>query len=412
MTSPKDYLESLLLSCPGFVGEIARSVDSHLKHSRPSISLPAALAFASAIKSGRVVSETGIECSLYVLSLAPTGYGKTTAQKVLEDIAKKAQIKDLFGLEPTSDTGLISGLKLQPRQLILWEEFGEALDDLSHSKNSPKATVLRAMTDAFSAAGRTLRGKQYADGHKNEAENIYLSVFGVSNEYSFYNSLNERFVHNGFLGRWLCFVPDKIKPDPRPLSPIEVSEECINWLRNIDIWRPAIGNLASAIKKDKKVIKLSTSPTYRSEFSNYDNLAETCETETERAFWIRAAEIFTKLCLILTDKHPEENSIQWCSLLVQELVSQQIARCNEFMMGNSEKAKDKAKFIRLIALGEEMPSAKLFKKAYRLALSSEEKSAMIDMLVESECWEEYKKKVSPTSKKETTFLKCVKIFKD
>lgn len=407
MSQAKDFLESLLLSCPGFVGEIARSVDSHLKHSRPSISLPAALAFVAAIKSGRVVADNGIECTLYVLSLAPTGYGKTRAQNVLEDITAKAGIKNLFGNEPTSDSGLISGLALQNRQLLLWDEFGEALDDLSNSKNSPKATVLTAMTKAFSSAGRTLRGKQYADGHKSEAENVFLSVFGVSNQFSFENAINERFVHNGFLGRWLCFVPDKNKPELKPCVPKPVSDECIEWLRRVDIWRPAVGNLASAMKKDKKVVPLSTFEAFRSGFENFDELAENCKSEVERAFWARAGELYTKLCLIFTDKTPKDEELTWCWMLVEELILAQIKRCKDLMGGNDDKSRAKDKYIKLIATGEEISQSELYRRSYRLPLSKIEKSDMNEMMIESGKWEVTTRKQSPNDRKVRKYYKCL-----
>lgn len=408
-------LERFLKTCPGHVGEIARSVDATLKVSRPSISLPAALAFCAALKCGRVVSQTGIEPNLYILSLAPPSFGKTQAQNALEDIAEAAEIEKLFAGVPTSDAGLISGLNNQPRQLLLWDEFGEALEDLAHAKNSPKATILSQIMIAFSSAGRIMRGKQYADGRTSIVDRPYLNLFAVSNEFSFFNSLTDRFVHNGFLARWLCFAPDKDKPWPRDRQQLFISPETLHWLQLVDAWTPSKnGNLGKLLKKEKKIVDLSKSITWASMSEGFDSLAEGSKTEFERVFWGRASELYTKLCLVFFDETIEEKDLNrespsyWCFELVLQSVKAQIERCQEKIGGTSDKERARDRYMALLEKGEEVTKTELSERSRRIALSRHEKNELTDLMVESGRWKiEYRFTASETSRK-TQFIKRIK----
>jgi hypothetical protein len=349
-----------------------------------------------------------------MMSLAPPSYGKSQAQKALEKIAGVAEITNLFAAIPTSDSALVNGLAAQPRQLILWDEFGEAMEDLAHARNSPKATILSAMMIAFSVAGGTFRGKQYADGRTTVSEGGYLNLFGVSNEFSFFNALTDRFVHNGFLARWLCFAPDVgAYAEPQKRASLEISTDALDWIRAIDGGEASRrGNLGRLFHKEKRVIDLSRSLVWEVFAEQLDYAAEHAKSEFDRIFWGRSAELYSKLCLVFLDEPSDEQTLDtksptyWAYDLVSYLIKEQIERCREKLSGTSEKERAKDRYMGLIAKGEEITRTELADRARRSALSTSEKKDLFEVMTHVGRWVVESRHTKEGDRKKTQYVRC------
>ena len=191
--------------CPGVVGEIARYIDSRLETHLPGVSLGTAISFVAALKSDKIQSQSGLISNIYTLCLAPPGTGKTTAQRVITEICAACEITPLLMGQPGSDSGLLKRLQKHPRQLLLWDEFGLALAEISKSSSSYRVAIIKVVMDLFSAAnsiyiGKELKGEERVDLHRPQ-----LSIGAASTPDMFFDTLTEYFINRGFVPRLLVF---------------------------------------------------------------------------------------------------------------------------------------------------------------------------------------------------------------
>lgn len=399
--------KKLLDSAPGHLGSIARAIDDSLKHSRPCLSLPAAITFCATLKSGRVFYGK-TEPTLYTLAIAPSAYGKSTVQQRLEDLATELQL-DIIGREPGSDSGLVRSLQRNPRQFCLYDEFGLAVAEFANGSASYRALMIRMILGLFSSSGRKYRGMSYATKDSIDIEAPYFNLFGVSTGSTFFPSLSNDFVHNGFLSRFFCFFSSENLPE-RSAIPFLVPDETKDWIKKIEQWEPKKGKLGQ-ILIEKKEVNLSKSDTYCLAIQKFEHKTEATKDEFERVFWARSGELFTRLCLVLIDETLEEElntkgSIWWAYELTEFCIYSAIKECRERLRGDNYRAKLYDGFLGLFVDDKEISLTDLGQKSHnnRLGLTSKERKEMIQELLEVGKIEELYIP-EPDSQKKTKFYK-------
>lgn len=376
--------KKLLDSAPGHLGIIARAIDDSLKHSRPCLSLPAAITFCATLKSGRV-HYGRTEPTLYTLAIAPSAYGKSTVQQRLEDLASDLSL-DVIGREPGSDSGLVRSLQLNPRQFCLYDEFGIAVNEFANGSNGYRAMMIRLILGLFSSAGRKYRGMSYATKDPVDIESPYFNLFGVSTGITFFPALNNDFVHNGFMSRFFCFFAESGITEREAKSFI-VPESTKKWIKKIETWYPREGNLGKGLIK-KIEVDLSKSETYNLAIEKFEYKTEKTTDEFERVFWARSGELFTRLCLVLIDETLEEefnnkSPIWWAYELVQSCIESAIKECRERLIDDNHKAKLYDRFLNLFPEDKEIGLTELGQRSHsnRLGLDSTQRREMLKELI-------------------------------
>ena len=221
MNEAYDYqLRQFLKDCPGECGKLAQSIDRSLRQPRAAVALPAALSFFSTLKCGRLVSPTGIHPNIFTLSIANSSSGKTTAQQIVQNILHEAGLLETQFREPASTAGLLHALYKNPRSLMLWDECGYAIEALANNKDF-KAGFLPLIMELYSSAGRLFKGPEYAMHSQKQRVDLdgpYLSIYGASTGVRFFEAINEKFVHDGLLPRWVIFLGEENPrfQDPKP----------------------------------------------------------------------------------------------------------------------------------------------------------------------------------------------------
>ena len=392
---------NLLIEAPGLLGDIARYIDSNLKYTQPAISLSLALGFCAALKSGRVVAE-GVEPNLYTCVVAPSGTGKSQAQAAIQQLVTDSDLLSMLMGKPASDAGMLKTLAEEARRLLIWDEFGIALQELADSKASYRALILSLIMDLFSAAGKTYLGKEYATQRRTDIKAPYLSICAASTPNRFFSALDEDFVDDGFLSRWLIFLPEEEITDQ--VLPKQSTKHLIERVLAIDVWRPSTSkkNIKAALEVEKVAIDFSDVSIHKSTKRNYRDRVKNAKTEFERIFWSRAYELYLKVCLATCEK----NFVTFDeALFATELVDSCIYRCIQACqskLGETKRQKMNQRFANVIRPGEKLTAQALSKRVWNFNVPRYEKDKLISDLLDAGIWQKTLE-VSEDSRRKTTY---------
>lgn len=402
-------LAKLLTSAPGLFGHAARLIDASLPCSDGALSIPAALSLFSTLKCGRVVSKTGIHPNIYTCVIANSGSGKTQAQNIVNKILVDS---GLFGLRcgvPTSDSGLCKRLGENNRQLILWDEFGAELESLAMSKTGFERRILKCMMELYSVAGLVYTGKQYATQDRIDVVEPFLNTFAATTGIRFYGSLNDKFLHDGFLSRWILFFPEA-QNGRRDALRFSLTPELKEYIGILEKWVPkTIGDIGSILKKEIVELRFASQEAKslhietQREFTR--RLDKSLDGSMERVFWARALENYVKALIIVTDKEiASYESVLWAGELIESSIKIAIQKCVQFVRP-SDKEAIKDRILNLIAPGERISKKDLTLKTYRFNFAGYERSDLIESLIEAELWREDKIQMGDSRKKTTFYLR-------
>lgn len=199
----------------GLVGAVADWITETAIRPQPVLSLAAAIAFVGMLKGHRVRGRTNLRTNMLVLSMAPTAAGKEHPQQCIDRLAAACGLSRHLMGRPTSGTGLLTGVaKTGGVALLAIDELGRFMGNISlKNAGGYQREITDYMVEMFSAAGRTFRGRQYANEKQNPQvilEQPHFCCIGSTVPERFSAACNGTEIIDGFLNRWLVFsVPDR-----------------------------------------------------------------------------------------------------------------------------------------------------------------------------------------------------------
>lgn len=408
MQTKKNQLARFLKLLPGMCGVVARYVDSRLEYSRPAISIPAAIAFCGAVKSGKYyIGSSGVGAAPYCCTIAGSGTGKSQAQSAIEDIVAACGLEDMMLGEPGSDAGLLKALGVQPVRLLVWDEFGHSLRELENATQGHKALMIKEMMKLHTCQGRKYRGRELAGTERIDVEGPYLTILAATTPNRFYSAVSTAMVHDGFMGRWLVFFQDELDFTERPSENREIPHSILTHVETLNSFAEAksSGNISAAIGLyEKKPVKFECEDTFRSFSLRMKRKEADCKEEFERVFWSRAAVHFERMCIILSDPNGRCSSVDCLTAfeLVEYIINTCIERCKD-NLGMTQKVQTRQAFLDKLAIGETLSRSKLMDRAKRIDLSIQERSALINEAVDLGHWIEEVRHESPNTHRKSTY---------
>ena len=208
-TVPPVSPSAALLSPPGLVGKIADWINATSIYPQPVLAVAAAIAAAGIVMAHKVQSPTRLRTNFYTMGLAPSGAGKDHARDCVTTLLCRSGLESLVGGTPASGAGMLTALREGGGKcLILWDEFGRVLKNLTHKNaGSHQRDILTYLVELFSSAKSMYAGVQYAnhDGKmkRTPIEQPCLSVYATTVPERFFQSLTSDDAIDGFLARWL-----------------------------------------------------------------------------------------------------------------------------------------------------------------------------------------------------------------
>lgn len=389
--APKRGLEALYLECPGMFGNLVSYIDQTLPFHSPHISLPAALSLLAVIKSCRLHAKNYTFPSLFTCVVSPSGSGKTSAHHAIETLLELSNLKSLQGGEPGSDSGILKSIANNPRQLILWDEMGLALSSLSESKNSHESRILSVLMQVYSKTGRRYIGKEYATLERIDISAPYVTIFGASTPIRFFGAINENFIHDGLMPRWICFFEDRDCKRTRHKNPQKPSLELIKYLKRLDKWFPKenprdLEQLIGSVQPKELRFTKDALDLHKIIVSEFEKKRDKAKEPLRALFWSRAIENYRKVLLCVSEVDTVDYpAVAWASELIEITIRETLVNCTENLRATSPE-QIKERFKNSISIGEAISKTELSKRTWRLRLSKRDRDDLTHTLLEAGVW--------------------------
>lgn len=222
-----DLPASLIVRPPGLVGDLADYF--YATASRPMLeaAMLASLGLMAGI-SGRCYNLNGDGLNLYLMLLAPTGYGKSAMSKGIDRVVDAVRDNGVFMVEDylgaadfSSGQALVREVAENPSFLCVFGEFGLKLKALSDPRaNASETELLRVLLDLYNKSGQFdyLRPRKYADRDKNTkiTRSPAVSILCESTPDIVYENLGYNDIRSGLLPRFLLL---ECTGERRPRNP-------------------------------------------------------------------------------------------------------------------------------------------------------------------------------------------------
>lgn len=213
---PTGDLPSSILNAPGLLGDIVQWIVASSERPQPALALGAALSVVGTAAGRHISGPTRSGTHLYIVGLAPSGYGKDDAKHAIPTLLKSAgMIRHLGPDEFISMTSVINFLLRAPLGLCAMDEFGDFVRRInSRRASSFEAAISKVLRTAWGASFKTMMTPEWAGKSAQPIEAPCLGIYGVSTPDQFWAALSGSDVSNGFLNRFLV-VEGRTKPPAR-----------------------------------------------------------------------------------------------------------------------------------------------------------------------------------------------------
>jgi hypothetical protein len=203
-----------LLNPPGLVGAITDWITDTALYPQRGLALGAALVTVGTAAGRHIAGPNKCGTHLYLVGLAPTGTGKNHPLTKIGEVLIAAGMRQHVGPSQfISMPSVINFLVRSPLSVCAMDEFGSFLKRINSKKASGfEGAVSGMLRTAWGASFTAMSTPEWA---QKQSELIYspaLSIYAVSTNRDFYNSLEGADIINGVLNRFLI-IETASRPD-------------------------------------------------------------------------------------------------------------------------------------------------------------------------------------------------------
>ncbi len=191
----------------------------------PNLALAAAISIIGTVCGRHISGPTHCGTNLYIIGIGRTGVGKDRPLKAVDQILSACDLDHIVKGSFKSDVALEMQLSRTPGMIAVIDEIGQNLFSRFTTKKASSheaniSSMLRTLWSIGFGAYNTVASKERAHA---KIKNPSLSLFGMTTEDEFYNSLSGGQGDNGLLNRLLIIRASpkkKENPDANPLAPV------------------------------------------------------------------------------------------------------------------------------------------------------------------------------------------------
>lgn len=194
---------------PGLLGELTQYILTCSPIRHPILAIGAAITVMAILQAQKCITEDNIHPNIYILTLAPSGSGKSFPLKIAIGILNMIGLGKLITNKPASGAGLISALHRRKGRLICFiDEFGAIFSGIMSSEaGGYQRDIVNKMMQLYSASDGEWYDEECSDREKTKELRIIrkpnLILYGTTIPDNFYNTVNADDSINGFLARLL-----------------------------------------------------------------------------------------------------------------------------------------------------------------------------------------------------------------
>lgn len=206
-------------SAPNGFGDVVRDTMANCMFPCASLTFGTLLAGASAVKGMSFITPGGSSPCLYVLNVAPSGYGKNAPMNILQNTLRKNMLGPLIENELRSDRGLLEHIKsCNGNGLYIIDEVGNLLHNISNSTEAYMTGIKRQLLQLYSAVNKTghTLGKTTSSGKDKSIpviNNPCIAICGYTVPSVFYSVFTSANVSEGLFTRFLPILAEVKESD-------------------------------------------------------------------------------------------------------------------------------------------------------------------------------------------------------
>lgn len=260
---PGVAIPSYISNPPGILKDIADWITATAPKAQPELSLAAAIALAATATQRIYRSNLANFTSLYMVMVAKSTEGKEHPQSSVERALNAAGLANLIaGSGYTSAGAVFSALLKQPSHIAVIDEMGKLLK-LSRAKgNANGEAAIDKLVEAFGRLNGIMRpptyssmsmsAKQIKESSINDRviHKPAITILGATTPATFYGSLTDDLVSDGFLGRLIVVESVQPRQLARYVDQTDPPEKIIEWLKAVHSPTQRQGNLAEVSVSD------------------------------------------------------------------------------------------------------------------------------------------------------------------
>ncbi|MBY8821381.1 DUF3987 domain-containing protein [Sphingomonas colocasiae] len=228
---------------PGFVGALAQYVLQHAIRPVPEVAVVAALGIMAGIAGREWTTFTNSGLNLYIVLVARSAIGKEAMHTGIATVMRAAEVqnpdvRECFDFsEYASGPALIKGINLHPCLLNIAGEIGHKFLAMSKGRESALNSLRKVLTDLYSKSGSSgiVGGISYSSQDNNvlSADSVAYSLVGETTPGTFYESITDGMMSDGFMSRFLVIQYDGERPPENPTPLAGPPLPLVEWLAKI-----------------------------------------------------------------------------------------------------------------------------------------------------------------------------------
>ncbi len=360
---------------PGLVGEIARFVYKSAPRPVKEVAIVAALGLVAGIVGKSFhISQSGL--NLYVILVAQSSVGKEAMhtgialllQKIKNSIPSCEDFVDFNDF--ASGPALTKKCANTNSFVNVAGEWGRKLKRLSceDGRDGPMAQLRTVMTSLYQKSGPNsiVGGLSYSKKEENvgSINGVAYSMIGETTPGTFYDSLTDSMMEDGFLSRFTVIEYKGKRPKRNVNLDKEPDEELIEKLCSLMTQSMNILNRYDSIRLEYESEALNVLDAFDDEC---DDQINSSDDESWRQMWSRShlKAIRISGVLAVADNHVlpviKKQHVEWALLIVRRNINMMIARMRSGDVGNGDMSREK----KLLSIISEYLKNKI-KKGYNI----------------------------------------------
>lgn len=225
------------------LNELAEWMESLDDRPTRAITIQGVLAL-TAVLAGRIYKSTNSnDSSLFLMTLAPTGYGKGYPAKAIKSLLTHAGLPNLIkGAGNTSASAVFSALRESPCHIQISDEIGKQYQAARKQHSGMLSEAFAILTSAYSETDSTLLPRNFStegmtpqqlNGRGNRyIINPSITLFGFATFEQVFDSLTHNDIDDGFLNRQIIVNVDEAQLPERERQFSSPPGSLIEWVKS------------------------------------------------------------------------------------------------------------------------------------------------------------------------------------